>query len=251
VAATVEIPADKGEYGSFDSTPADPDAQKIAMLYASFIDEGKLEELGIKPIAGELAKIDAITDKKQIPALIARFNQLGISEPYTPDVHQDARNPTKYVVDLGQSGLGLPDRDYYLKDDDKLKRVRAEYRSHIEKVTKLAGNSNTAKDANDILVTSGQPAREQVAGLRLANEGCGVPAERQPVVLLCLTTFDAASMGFSVRSMSPTRPSRKRPFSQRSGRHRIQVARPACTLIHFWRTRLPSLAAGGSNKMGR
>ena len=106
-------PADKGEYGSFDglydesqeqvkslieglgSTPADPDAQKIAGLYASFIDEGKLEELGIKLIASELAKIDAITDKKQIPALIARFNQLGISAPYTPEVHQDAPGPNQ------------------------------------------------------------------------------------------------------------------------------------------------------------
>jgi putative endopeptidase len=177
--ATVEIPADKGEYGSFDklydesqeqvkslieglgSTSADPDAQKIAVLYASFLDEATLEALGIKPIAGELAEIDAITDKKQIPALIARFNQLGIGAPYTPDVHQDARDPSKYVVDLGQSGLGLPDRDYYLKDDDKLKRVRAEYRSHIEKLTKLAGNSNTAKDANDILALETELAKVQ------------------------------------------------------------------------------------------
>ncbi len=177
--ATVEIPADKAEYGSFDklydesqkqlksaieelgSTPADADAQKIAVLYASFLDEAKLEELGIKPIADELAEIDAITDKKQIPALIARFNQFGIGAPYVPGVHQDARDPTKYVVDLEQSGLGLPDRDYYLKDDNKLKHARAEYRSHIEKLEKLAGNNNPAKDANDILTLETELAKVQ------------------------------------------------------------------------------------------
>ena len=177
--ATVEIPADKAEYGSFDmlfdesqeqlkslieelgSAPADADAQKIAILYASFLDEAKLEELGAKPIAGELAKIDAIADKKQIPALIARFNQLGIGAPYESDVHQDARDPTKYVVDFGQSGLGLPDRDYYLKDDDKLKRARAEYRSHIEKLEKLAGNNDAAKDADDILALETELAKVQ------------------------------------------------------------------------------------------
>jgi predicted metalloendopeptidase len=177
--ATVEIPADKAEYGSFDklydesqeqlksvieglgSTPADADAQKIAVLYISFLDESKLEELGIKPIAGELSEIDAVTDKKQIPALIARFNQFGIGAPYVPGVHQDARDPTKYVVDLEQSGLGLPDRDYYLKDDDKLKRARAEYRSHIEKLEKLAGNNNPAKDANDILILETELAKVQ------------------------------------------------------------------------------------------
>jgi predicted metalloendopeptidase len=177
--ATVEIPADKGGYGSFDKLKddserqlkalieelgdarADPDAQKIAALYASFLDEAKLEELGLKPIAREMAQIDAITDKKQIPALIAHFHRRGIEAPYAPTVHQDARDPTKYVVDFAQSGLGLPDRDYYLKDDAKLKYVRTEYRAHIERLAKLAGNRNPRQDARDILTLETQLAKAQ------------------------------------------------------------------------------------------
>jgi predicted metalloendopeptidase len=177
--ASFEIPADKGSYGSFTKldddgdeqlkgiieglgdTPADADAQKIAALYASFLDEPKLEELGLKPIAGEFAQIDAIKDKKEIPALIAHFNQLDIGAPYQPQVHLDAKDSTKYVFDLGQSGLGLPDRDYYLKDDDKLKDARAKYQTHIENMQKLAGDKDAVKDAKDILALETELAKIQ------------------------------------------------------------------------------------------
>src|SRR4051812_30268631 len=133
--ATVEIPPDKGEYGSFtklydDSqeklkslieglgeAPADADAQRIGALYASFLDEARLEKLGVEPLASGFARIDAVKDKQEIPGLIAHFNQLDIGAPMSPQVHQDARNPAVYVADLVQGGLGLPDRDYYLKDD--------------------------------------------------------------------------------------------------------------------------------------
>ena len=177
--ATVEIPADRARYGvgeklrddveeqlkslieGLGDAPTDSDAQKIAALYASFVDEAKLEELGTRPIAGELAKIEAIADKKQIAALIAHFNQFGFGSPYAPDVHQDARDPSKYVFDLAQGGLGLPDRDYYLKDDDKLKEARAAYRAHIEKMQRLAGAKNSAKDAHDIVALETELAKVQ------------------------------------------------------------------------------------------
>jgi predicted metalloendopeptidase len=67
-------------------------------------------------------------------------------------VHQDAKDPTKYVVDLGQSGLGLPDRDYYLKADDaKLKDALTKYQAHIEKMATIAGDKDAAKIAKDIV----------------------------------------------------------------------------------------------------
>jgi putative endopeptidase len=177
--ATVEIPADKGRYGAFDKlgddsteelkslieglgdAPRDPDAQKIAILYASFLGEGKLDELGLKPIAHELERIDAISERKQIAALIARFNQGGIGAPYALRIHQDARDPSKYVVDFAQSGLGLPDRDYYLKDDARLIRARSEYRAHIEKMEQLAGDKTAAKDAQEILTLETELAKVQ------------------------------------------------------------------------------------------
>ncbi len=168
---TFEIPADKARYGSFNkiaddadvqlrgiiedaakSTGGDADAQKIGDLYNSFMDEARIEELGLKPLDADFAKIAALKDKKEIPALIAYFNTIGVDVPYQPYVHQDAKDPTKYVVDLGQSGLGLPDRDYYLKADDaKLKDALTKYQAHIEKMATIAGDKDAAKIAKDIV----------------------------------------------------------------------------------------------------
>ena len=137
--ASAKIPADKSSWGSFlelrDETQHQlrtiieaaaqdahalpgSDEQKIGDLYASFMDEKTLGQLGLKPLAKELAGIATLKDKRQIPALIAHLNQLSVNTAYRLAIHQDARDSTKYIVDLGQSGLGMPDRDYYLKRGD-------------------------------------------------------------------------------------------------------------------------------------
>ena len=180
--ATVEIPADKPAYGTgaivFDkiqdqlhtlvddvaagkSIVANVDTKKIGDLYSSFMDEAALDNLGVKPLDAQFAKIDALKDTKGIPALIAGLNRdvatvtpygLAPNAPVTINIHQDNKDATKYVADLQQGGLGLPDRDYYLKDDDaKLKGIRAEYRKHIEKMLGMAGDKNAAADADQVL----------------------------------------------------------------------------------------------------
>jgi putative endopeptidase len=169
--AITEIPPDKGRYDQFNKVmddvqnqlrsvieglqksvdTADPDQQKIADLYSTFMDEAALESLGLKPLAGEFARIDALKDRGQIAALIAHYNEIGIIAPYTPQVHQDARDATRYVFDLAQDGLGMPDRDYYLQDDDRLKQIRASYLAHVEKMLRLAGDQEAAQHAKDIL----------------------------------------------------------------------------------------------------
>ncbi len=179
--ATTQIPADKGTYGSFvalrdtveeqlralvDDLPrylpaSDPDRQKILDLYASFMDEAALEKLGRKPLATELARIDALKDSAGVAALVAHFNRIGITVPFAPAVHLDVKDTTHYVVDLGQGGLGLPDRDYYLKDDPKLVQIRAKYRAHIEKVLAMAGDRTAARAAEDILALETALARVQ------------------------------------------------------------------------------------------
>src|SRR5690606_23312533 len=120
-----EIPADRARWGAFDQlaeeslaalraiieeaasteAPAGSEQRKIGDLYRSFMDEAALESLGIRPLAEELAEIDALSDKKQIPGLIARLAQTGVSTPFVPFVHQDNKDSTKYVVDLYQYGL--------------------------------------------------------------------------------------------------------------------------------------------------
>jgi putative endopeptidase len=178
---SVEIPADKARYGSFDklnddsieqlrsvlerlqqsTDPADPDQKKIVDLYASFMDEPALERSGLKPLAGELARIAAIKSKAQIPGLMAHLGRIGVGAPYQPHVHQDARDATRYVFDLAQSGLGLPDRDYYLESEERLTQVRAKYLQHVETMLKLAGDAAAAQEAKDILALETALAKVQ------------------------------------------------------------------------------------------
>ena len=179
--ATAEIPADKSWYGTWSDLrdksqeqvrgiieglqksvdTADPDQKKIADLYASFMDDAALESAGLKPLDAEFAKIDRLKDKKEIPSLIAHLNQIGVSTPYASWVDQDARDSTKYAFILGQNGLGMPDRDYYLLNDDKLKQARTEYGEHVEKMLILAGDKAAAKDAKDIVALETELAKVQ------------------------------------------------------------------------------------------
>src|SRR5271155_3998579 len=178
--ATIEIPADKASYDPWDKLQdqsqehrrriieelqksvdaADPDQQKIADLYSSFMDEAALEHAGLEPLDTEFAKIDRLKDKKEIASLIAHFNQIDVSAPYTP-VYQDAKDSTKYVFILWQAGLGMPDRDYYLLNDDKLKQARTQYGQHVEKMLTMAGDKAAAKDAKDVVALETELAKVQ------------------------------------------------------------------------------------------
>jgi len=173
-----QIPADKGTYTSFtiidDRTQeqlhgivddlahssaggshapvsGDADAQKLADLYASFMDEARLETLGLKPLLPTFAAVDALKTKKEIPDLIARFNRTGMAAPYDLGVEPDPKDSSRYAVTIQQSGLGMPDRDYYLMDDAKLKEARAKYLKHIETMLRMAGDANAARSADEIL----------------------------------------------------------------------------------------------------
>jgi putative endopeptidase len=169
---TVEIPPDRARFGAFDAlrdlsekrlhevieslakgeAANDPDAKKIADLYASFMDEARADRQGLKPLAGELARIDALADKRDIPALAAHLTMLNVTTPFRTLINQDARDSTRYAVYLNQSGIGLPDRDYYLKDDDaKLKGIRAEYVKHVQRTLAMAGVNDAENGAQAIL----------------------------------------------------------------------------------------------------
>jgi putative endopeptidase len=175
---TVDIPADKSSWGSGAELAESilpqlrgivesahgatgTEAQKIGDLYASFMDEAKLDALGLKPLESEFARVDALTDKSQIPALMAHFSRVGVNIPFDIQVHQDNRDSTRYIVDLVQTGLGLPDRDYYLKDDPKLLEARTKYQAHVEKMMSMAGDKSAAEDAKTIVALETELARVQ------------------------------------------------------------------------------------------
>ena len=167
--ATTEIPADRNNTGVFMDlrdkaredvrtiieevavkTDLEPgsDEQKVADLYNSFMDIGRLEELGMTPLEAELARIDAIADKDELSAYFAELSVIdGGGGPFSPYITVDAKDSTRYAAHLWQSGLGLPDRDYYFRDDERSVELRNEYVAHIEKMFTLAGFDDPAGSA--------------------------------------------------------------------------------------------------------
>ena len=168
--ATAEIPAEMSSWGVFEKLYEDiqpqlrkiiedsaqaadsPDKKRIGDFYAAFMDEARLEQLGVAPIQPELARVAALADKKQLPALIAYHNRHNFAAPMDLAIHQDNKDSTKYVVDFVQSGLGMPDRDYYLKKDDaKMAETLAKYQATVEKMLALAGDANAAANAKAVV----------------------------------------------------------------------------------------------------
>jgi putative endopeptidase len=176
---TFQIPSDKGVYGSFtaiddaiqlelrgiiESLPqsgGDADTQKVVDMYASFMDEGRLETLGLQPLQAEFAAIDAMKDAAAIPATMAHLTKIGAGGPFGLNVSVDAKNSSQYAVTIFQSGLGLPDRDYYLKDDAKLKATREKYLAHMQKMLSMAGDGQAEKNATAILALETSIAQVQ------------------------------------------------------------------------------------------
>jgi len=176
-----EIPADKSRWGTFDILHEESlkqlhdivdelskqqlvegsSEQKVASLYANFMDEKSIEALGIQPIQAEITNVDALKSKKDIAQLAAHFSRIGVTSPFDVGIDQDMKNSTEMVAMLGQSGLGLPDRDYYLKNDAKFKKIRSQYLKYIEKTLTLAGDKQAAQHAQGILKLETQIAKIQ------------------------------------------------------------------------------------------
>ncbi|HEV2400054.1 MAG TPA: M13 family metallopeptidase [Candidatus Sulfotelmatobacter sp.] len=141
-----------------------PVQQKIGDYWAACMDESGIESAGLAPLQPELARISAMKSKKDLTAEIAHLhhvypgawapgdNQTG-SALFGFTGQQDYDNAAMVVAQIDQGGLSLPNRDYYLKTDDKSKEVLAKYRAHIEKMLVLAGEpqSQAAADAGTVL----------------------------------------------------------------------------------------------------
>jgi putative endopeptidase len=124
--------------------------QLIGDHYASCMNEAKVNQLGTLPIKRIMAEIDAIKSSKDVQRMILRFHELAIPVPFALNAASDNHNPTHVLADIGASGLGLPDRDYYLKPEDRFKNAREKYLVHVAAMFKLAGASDSdAKAAAD------------------------------------------------------------------------------------------------------
>ena len=163
--ARTEIPADKSNYGMFttlddlsrertkqiiEQQAGDPNS-RIGAVYASYMDEAAVEAKGLAPFEPWLGQVRGVTSKSQLPTLFAEAAKLGIGTPFGGFVNQDDKAPDQYILNFYQSGLGMPDRDYYLKTDAKIVDTRAKYLAHLTQMLTLAGEKNAPARAKAIL----------------------------------------------------------------------------------------------------
>jgi putative endopeptidase len=123
------------------NAPNGSNDQKIGDFYASCMDSSAIESAGLKPISGELSAIDAIKDRKSLDAIIAQLQREGASVLFRLSSGQDIKDSNRVIAIASQGGLGMPDRDYYFRDDDKSKQLRADYEQHVAKMLALAGDA--------------------------------------------------------------------------------------------------------------
>ncbi len=129
------------EAASKANPPAGSNEQKIGDFYASCMDTSAIEAAGLKPIAGELGAIDAINDRKSLDAAIAKLQQEGAGVLFRFSSGQDVKDSSQVIAQASQGGLGMPDRDYYFRQDDKSKQLRADYEQHVAKIFTLTGDA--------------------------------------------------------------------------------------------------------------
>jgi putative endopeptidase len=142
------IPPDRSRYGAFDalsersteqvrsvleSAAANPAATgeeaMIGAFYRAFMDERRVEVLDAKPLAGDLAAIEAVKDRTALASLMGKANSSYFASVFGAGIGNDFKSPDRYAIYLGQEGLGLPDRDYYLKPD--FAAQKAKYQAYV------------------------------------------------------------------------------------------------------------------------
>lgn len=179
--ANTEIPADKSNYGAFnalsDKAEADlrviieeaaaadaaagTDTQKVGDFYATFMDEARAETLGAKPVQPYLDAIDSVKSHDDVHARMAELVKLGVEIPFGGFIGADAKNSSQYAMILWQNGLGMPDRDYYLSDEEKFVKLRDAYTAHVKTMLEKVGHANAGDAAANILALETRIAEGQ------------------------------------------------------------------------------------------
>ena len=166
------IPPDRSRWGSFNMLAAKSEEdvknlvesvarqsnragsveQKVADYYNSYLDTAKIDALGLSPYESDLARIAAVKTHEELASLIGE-PAMPANSPVALFIGLDEKNPDRYAVNVFQAGLGMPDRDYYLKPDAKFAETRAAYRAYIEKMLTMVKYANAAAAADAIMAT--------------------------------------------------------------------------------------------------
>lgn len=144
--------------------------QKIGDFWSMAMDSAKIEKEGLKPLQPLLAKIDAITDVKSLLATVADLKAIGSYTLFSEFVTQDDKNSERMTYKLWQGGIGLPEREYYFKNDSATQRIRDEYQRYIQTLLSMAGGDSAvaAGAARNILALETKLAQSsrELAALR-------------------------------------------------------------------------------------
>ena len=210
----LQIPADKSRYGLdyimsdtaerqvraiLESTQAPAgsdaaDAIKTRALYHAFMDQGRIDALGAKPLQPDLAAVRAVKTRDQLAVLQSKVGTFQGSL-FGVDIGADAKTPDRYAVYIGQAGLGLPDRDYYLKPEFAAKK--AKYQAYVAAMLKLAGWAEPEAMAKDVVAFE----------TRIADASWSRVQERDPDATYNPTTvadLARAAPGYPWRAMLDT-----------------------------------------------
>ncbi len=159
------IPDDRPRWGAFDQVDESnqrvllaaledarkhlPDAAtpqgKVARFYASGMDRAAVDAAGLEPLADSLARADRVADAQDLATALAFLHRRGIDAAFAFSVRPDARDSTRYLAQLGQGGLGLPDRDDYFREDARSAQIRDAYRKHVARMFQLASAAASAE----------------------------------------------------------------------------------------------------------
>lgn len=167
--ATAKIPGDRVSYGMFDQMAErsekdvralleaaqahperGPQSKLIGDFYASLLDTRALDRAGIEPLRPVLATIDGL-NRGSLAREFGQLLEVGVSVPAALYVAPDEKRPTIYATHLGQDGLGLPDRDYYLKQGKEDKALRLAYAAYLGSLARLSGSAHPESDARRVL----------------------------------------------------------------------------------------------------
>ncbi|MDD5302887.1 MAG: M13 family metallopeptidase [Elusimicrobia bacterium] len=165
------IPADQSRWGRFNelaernkqilrevleaaaASPKDDASRRIGSLYGACMDENAVEAAGLKPLDAEFAAIEGLASAKDLAPLLGRMHRDGVNAGFGYGSDQDYKDSTSVIALVDQAGLGLPDRDYYFKDDAKSVELRRAYEWHAARSFGLAGSDpiTAAKDAAAVM----------------------------------------------------------------------------------------------------
>jgi predicted metalloendopeptidase len=161
--------------GILEAAAADAAAQpgsnerKIGDLYASCLDTASIDALGFQPLKPALDRVAAIQSPRDLKAALIEFDRVQRPGPIGLYATQDYKSSRDTIAAIGAGGLSLPDRDYYLKDDDRSKHIREEFLKHVAKTLELAGDSSESAAASAATILSFETALAQATLSRIAS----------------------------------------------------------------------------------